>query len=54
MRYILDTDICIYWLKGIDNIKVKIEQIGLKNIHTTIVTAAELYYGAFYSEKNKG
>ncbi|MBI3600346.1 MAG: PIN domain-containing protein [Nitrospinae bacterium] len=53
MIYILDTDICIYWLKGIDNIKDKIEQIGLKNIHTTIITTAELYHGAFHSIKVK-
>ncbi len=53
MRYILDTDICIYWLKGIGNIKDKVERIGLENIHTTIVTTAELYHGAFHSKKVK-
>lgn len=53
MRYILDTDICIYWLKGISNIKDKVEQIGIKNIYTTIVTTAELYHGAFHSKRVK-
>ncbi|MBI5750336.1 MAG: PIN domain-containing protein [Nitrospinae bacterium] len=53
MKYILDTDICIYWLKGIASIKNKIELVGLQNINTTIITVAELYHGAFYSEKIK-
>lgn len=53
MRYILDTDICIYWLKGISKIRDKVEHIGINNINTTIITAAELYHGAFHSKKVK-
>jgi len=51
MKYILDTNICIYWLKGNTKIEQKILDVGLENIGTTIITIAELYYGAYKSKK---
>lgn len=51
MKYIVDTNICIYWLKGNKTIEKKILGIGLDSIGTTIITLSELYYGAYKSTK---
>jgi len=51
--YIFDTDICIYWLKGNENIERKIIRAGLPNIFITVITECELYYGAFKSAKKE-
>ena len=51
--YVLDTDTCIYWLKGEDKIRKKIEQVGSDNLKMTIITLAELLYGAYNSQKVK-
>jgi len=51
--YILDTDTCIYWLKGNRNIENKIVEAGLGNIAVTIITACELYFGAYNSQKKQ-
>jgi tRNA(fMet)-specific endonuclease VapC len=51
--YILDTDICIYWLKGDDSIEKKIVQVGFSNICITVITECELFYGAFKSAKKE-
>ena len=51
--YIIDTDICIFWLKGNHNIGAKIEKWGLENIFVTIITACELYFGACNSQRKE-
>jgi len=51
IEYILDTDTCIYWLKGKEEVRSKVEQIGVDNLRITIITLAELKYGAFNSQK---
>ncbi len=50
-RFILDTDICIYWLKGNENIEKSIIRKGLRNIFITVITECELFYGACKSNK---
>lgn len=50
-EYVLDTDTCIYWLKGEESIRRKVEQVGADSLRTTIITLAELKYGAYYSQK---
>lgn len=50
MNYLLDTDICIYWLKGWQSVQIKVQQVGIKNLAISTITAAELYYGAYYSK----
>ena len=49
--YVLDTNICIYWLKGKGEIRRKVEQAGADNLKITIVTLAELKYGAYKSKE---
>jgi tRNA(fMet)-specific endonuclease VapC len=48
-KYILDTDICIYWLKGDKRIENRIIAVDLQNIFITIITECELFYGAYKS-----
>jgi tRNA(fMet)-specific endonuclease VapC len=51
MIYLLDTDICIYWLKNITSVTNKIQTIGWENICICNITVAELYFGAYNSQK---
>ena len=51
MKYLLDTDICIYWLKGKATVRAKIEQIDRSDIAICVITATELYFGAYNSDK---
>ena len=44
-KYLLDTNICIYFLKGQFNLHQKIEEIGVKNCFISEITVAELKYG---------
>ncbi|MGE0084500.1 MAG: PIN domain-containing protein [Desulfococcaceae bacterium] len=55
MKYLLDTDVIIYWIKGIEAIEEKVMTEGLGNIRFSIVSKAELWFGAYNSihiEKN--
>jgi len=51
VSYLLDTDICIYWLKGNEWVREAVLKIGWGKLAISIVTKAELYYGAFNSVK---
>ncbi len=52
-RYVLDTDTCIYWLKGNELIEKKILKAGLENICITVITECELFYGAYKSARTQ-
>jgi len=54
--FVLDTDICIYWLKGNRNIEKAVVRSGVENVCISVITECELYYGAFKSshkERNR-
>jgi len=51
MKYLLDTDTLIYWLKGDRNIDSKIQENDSSNLHISVISLAELYYGAYKSAK---
>lgn len=51
MKYLLDTDTLIYWLKGNKNIEQKALAIGLEHTAYSIISHAELYFGAYNSEQ---
>ena len=56
MEYLLDTNICIYLLKGRYGLVDKIESIGFENLFISEITVAELKYGVERSatpEKNR-
>ena len=55
-RYLLDSNICIYFLRGKKGIDSTIEKIGWENCCISQMTFAELLYGAECSqnvERNK-
>ena len=45
MDYLLDTNICIYFLKGRYGLVEKIERVGFENLFISEITVAELKYG---------
>lgn len=49
MIYLWDTETCIYYLNGNQHIRQTVRNVGLTTIATTIVTIAELKFGAFHS-----
>ncbi|HOY96147.1 MAG TPA: type II toxin-antitoxin system VapC family toxin [Catalimonadaceae bacterium] len=46
MAYLLDTSICVFFLRGKLNLADKIREVGLENIYISEVTILELYFGA--------
>jgi tRNA(fMet)-specific endonuclease VapC len=55
MKYLLDTNICIYWLKGNKDIIEKVQETDADDLYISTITVAELLYGAWNSttiEKN--
>ena len=54
MKYLLDTDTLIYWLTGNKNIEEKALAIGLEKLGYSVISHAELYFGAYNSvQKDK-
>jgi len=51
MSILLDTDICIYWLKGNKRIEKKAVAVGLDALHVSFITISELYYGVYKSQR---
>ncbi len=53
-RYLLDTCICVFLMRGKFDIRKKIEEVGIKNCCISEITVAELLFGAVWSgdEKN--
>lgn len=52
-KYLLDTNICIFFLQGKYGVKEKIQKAGRKNCYISEITIAELLYGAAYSNSEK-
>ena len=48
--YLLDTDICIYFLKGRYGLVEKIDHVGIQNCFVSEITIAELLFGAENSQ----
>jgi tRNA(fMet)-specific endonuclease VapC len=53
MKYLLDTNICIYFLNQDKSITENMSKIFIADMATSIVTIAELQFGAFNSNKVK-
>ena len=51
MTYLLDTDTCIYWIKDINSVRNKVREIGWEQICICSITVAELYFGAYNSQR---
>ena len=55
-KYLLDTNICAYFLNGKYNLEEKINEVGFKNCLVSEITIAELKYGvekSTYKERNR-
>ncbi len=55
-KYLLDTNICAYFLNGKFDLEVKIDKVGFENCVVSEITIAELKYGVEKStlkEKNR-
>jgi len=51
MKYLLDTDTCVFALRGRGEVKDHIAPVGLNQIAISIITLAELRYGASCSTR---
>ncbi|MCD4845741.1 MAG: type II toxin-antitoxin system VapC family toxin [Methanosarcinales archaeon] len=51
MKYLLDTNICIYLINGNETLKKKVKEIGIFSLSVSNATLAELYFGAYNSKK---
>ncbi|MFB2894239.1 type II toxin-antitoxin system VapC family toxin [Aerosakkonemataceae cyanobacterium BLCC-F50] len=51
MTYLLDTDTCIYWLRDRYLVREKVRQVGWDEISICVITVAELYFGAYNSNR---
>ncbi len=49
MEYLLDTDICIAFLKNKFNVADKINSVGIENCYVSEITIIELTFGAYHS-----
>ena len=45
-QYLLDTNVCVFLLRGQYAIDKKLDNVGLENCHISEITEAELKYGA--------
>ncbi|MET4080170.1 putative nucleic acid-binding protein [Pedobacter sp. UYP30] len=53
MQYLLDTNICIFFLRGKLNLDEIIREKGIKNCYISELTIFELRYGAENSDSPK-
>jgi tRNA(fMet)-specific endonuclease VapC len=51
LKYLLDTNICIYLINGNETLKKKVKEIGVFSLSISNATLAELYFGAYNSKK---
>ena len=51
MKYLLDTNTCIYFLNGNESLKKKFGKIGVYSLSISNCVLAELYFGAYRSKK---
>ena len=52
-KYLLDTNICVFCLRGKFEMNRKIAMVGINNCFLSEITVAELYYGAENSDNPK-
>ncbi len=55
-KYLLDTNICAYFLYGKYDLEIKIDEVGFENCFVSEITIAEMKYGVAKStqkEKNR-
>ncbi|MFN4812680.1 type II toxin-antitoxin system VapC family toxin [Flavobacterium sp.] len=53
MKYLLDSNICIHFLRGKYNVIEKLNEVGIDNCAISEITLAELVFGAEKSDNPK-
>lgn len=53
-KYLLDTCICVYWLRDKFNVKDRVNSVGLGNCYISEITVAELKFGREYGKLKGG
>lgn len=53
MKYLLDTNICVYFLNGQFELDQQIARMGLANCYISEITILELLYGVSNSDSSK-
>jgi tRNA(fMet)-specific endonuclease VapC len=53
-RYLLDTNICAFWLRDKFGIKYRVNEVGMENCYISEITVAELIYGREYGKLKGG
>ena len=53
-KYLLDTCICVYWLRDKFNVKDRVNSVGLENCYISEITVAELKFGMEYGKLKGG
>ncbi|MEQ9297642.1 MAG: type II toxin-antitoxin system VapC family toxin [Cyclobacteriaceae bacterium] len=53
MQYLLDTSICVFFLRGMLNLDDMIRERGMEKCYVSEITAFELYFGAENSKNPK-
>jgi len=51
LRYVLDTDTCIYLLNHVPEVRKRLAEVGVEVVAVAIPTLGELYYGAYSSKR---
>ena len=46
MTFLLDTDTCVFWLRGQPAVHVRLAAVGPERLSISVITLAELGYGA--------
>lgn len=50
MKYLLDTNICVLYLRGKYDLNVQLKSLGAENFYISEITIFELYFGAEKSD----
>jgi predicted nucleic acid-binding protein len=53
LQYVLDTDTCIYLLNDVPSVKKHVLQTGVDSLAISIITLAELFFGAHNSQQKE-
>lgn len=53
MKFLLDTDTCVFWLRGRDTVRERLRAVGPSIVAISAITLAELRYGASCSAQDK-
>jgi tRNA(fMet)-specific endonuclease VapC len=53
MKYLLDTDTCVFWLRGRELVRERVRAVDAAAIAVSAITLAELRYGASCSAQRE-